>query len=149
MPAAGDGQWAPAGFGRRLLALFYDSLLVFAVAFFAGWAFVAVAGDARPAVGRHVFQAYLFCVLGVYFVLCWRRGGGTLAMHTWKLRLVRRDGGRIGLAQAWLRYVLAWPSLLLGAGLLWALVDRDGQFLHDRLARTRIVLDPGRAARSG
>ncbi|MFN9122921.1 MAG: RDD family protein, partial [bacterium] len=38
------------------------------------------------------------------------------------------------------RYLLAWPSVLAaGAGLAWALVDRDRQFLHDRLAGTRLV----------
>jgi uncharacterized RDD family membrane protein YckC len=131
-----------AGLGRRAMAMLYESLLVFAVAFFAGWLFFTVAGETRSAIQRHVFQAYLLLVIGTYFVLCWRRGGGTLAMRTWRLRLVRRDGARIGLAQAWSRYALACLSLLLaGAGFLWALVDRDRQFLHDRLAGTRIVLD--------
>ena len=134
-----------AALGRRLLAMLYDALLVFAVAFFAGLAFYAVVGDVQPAPKRHLFQAYLFVVLGAYFVFCWCRGGGTLAMRTWKLRLVRGDGGQPRAAQAWLRYALAWPSILLaGAGLLWALFDRDRQFLHDRLAGTRIVKDPGR-----
>ena len=136
-----------AGLGRRIMALLYESLLAFAVAFFAAWAFFAVAGEIGSGFTRHLFQAYIFVVLGGYFVLCWRRGGGTLAMHTWRLRLVRRDGARVGLGQAWLRYALAWPSfLLLGAGILWALVDRDRQFLHDRLAGTRIVLDPRSAS---
>jgi len=46
-------------------------------------------------------------------------------------------------ARCWLRYALAWPSVLLfGAGLLWALIDRDRQFLHDRLAGTCVVLLP-------
>lgn len=150
MPPGRTGELLPAGLGRRLMAMLYDSLLVFAVAFFAGLAFFAVAGEGRSSLERHAFQVYLFVVLGCYFVICWRRGGGTLAMHTWRLRLVGHDGARVGLGQAWLRYLLAWPSLmLLGAGLLWALVDRDGQFLHDRLARTRIVIDPVRAAGSG
>jgi uncharacterized RDD family membrane protein YckC len=141
-----DGEPMLAPLGRRLLAMLYDSLLVFAVAFFATLAFLAVAGDTSSPPARHLFQAYLFIVLGGYFVICWCRAGGTLAMRTWKLRLVQADGGRPGMAQAWLRYVLAWPSItLLGAGLLWAFVDRDRQFLHDRLARTRIVMDTARA----
>jgi uncharacterized RDD family membrane protein YckC len=42
--------------------------------------------------------------------------------------------------QAVLRYLAAWPSILLfGIGILWFLVDRDKQFLHDRIAGTRIV----------
>ena len=31
----------------------------------------------------------------------------------------------------------------LAAGLIWALFDRDRQFLHDRLAGTRIVFKQG------
>jgi uncharacterized RDD family membrane protein YckC len=142
MPAAPEELPVTAGLGRRLLAMLYDALLVFAVTFLAGLAFYTVAGEAHSGVMRHVFQGFVFIVLGGYFVLCWRRGG-TLAMQTWRLRLLRQDRGRVRLGQAWLRYTLAWPSiLLLGAGVLWALVDRDRQFLHDRLARTRIVLEP-------
>lgn len=32
-------------------------------------------------------------------------------------------------------------SLLAGAGFLWALVDREGLFLHDRLAGTKIIMN--------
>ena len=53
------------------------------------------------------------------------------------------DGDAVSLKQGWLRYALAWPSVLLcGIGLWWALIDRDRQFLHDRLAGTRIILLP-------
>jgi uncharacterized RDD family membrane protein YckC len=144
MPPGADAARAAAGIGRRLMAMLYESLLVFAVTFFAGLAFYAAAGEIHPGFMRHGFQAYLFLVLGSYFVLCWRASGATLAMQTWRLRVVRRDGRPIGLAQAWLRYALAWPSLLLaGAGIFWALLDRDRQFLHDRLAGTRIVRTAG------
>jgi uncharacterized RDD family membrane protein YckC len=43
-------------------------------------------------------------------------------------------------ARAVHRYVLAVLGLVaLGLGFAWALVDRDRQFLHDRLAGTAIV----------
>jgi uncharacterized RDD family membrane protein YckC len=123
------------------MAMLYESLLVFAVAFFATLAFLAVTGGMRSELERHALQFYLFLVLGAYFVVCWCRGGATLAMHTWRLRVVRKDGSRIGFAQAWLRYALAWVSLLgFGVGFLWALFDRDGLFLHDRLSGTRLML---------
>ena len=64
-------------------------------------------------------------------------------MQTWKLRIVTTDGNPVSLKQGWLRYALAWPSVLLGGvGLWWAIFDRDKQFLHDRLAGTRIILLP-------
>jgi uncharacterized RDD family membrane protein YckC len=79
--------------------------------------------------------------MGIYFIWYWRHGGQTLAMQTWKLKLVGADGNPASLGQLCLRYFLSWPSLLFyGAGLLWVLLDRDRQFLHDRLAGTRIVI---------
>jgi uncharacterized RDD family membrane protein YckC len=85
--------------------------------------------------------AHFLLVLLAYFLWFWRHGGQTLAMQTWKLRLESALTGRtITPLQAILRFGLCFPSLLLfGAGLVWAVFDRDRQFLHDRLAGTRIV----------
>lgn len=84
---------------------------------------------------------HIFLVLLAYFVWFWRKSGQTLAMQTWKIKVVGADNAaRVSLRQAFLRYALSWPSVLLfGVGILWALFDRDRQFLHDRLAGTRIV----------
>src|SRR5262245_6391345 len=126
--------------GKRLLSTVYEALLAFAVAFLAGVAFHGAAQGRLAGAERLLFQIYLFLVLGIYFIVCWSRGGRTLPMQTWRMQLVRRDGGRVEVGRAALRYVLAWFSLLaFGAGFLWAWLDRDRQFLHDRLAGTRIV----------
>lgn len=83
----------------------------------------------------------LLIVMGLYFSWFWFHGGQTLAMKTWKFCL--RDastGGRVSMARAALRHLLAWLSLgLAGLGVLWALFDRHGQFLHDRLAGTCLI----------
>jgi uncharacterized RDD family membrane protein YckC len=61
-------------------------------------------------------------------------------MQTWQLQLRSIDGKQPSWRQLALRYAIAWPSILFyGVGLLWALLDRDQQFLHDRLAGTQIV----------
>ncbi len=126
---------------RRLICMVYESFLVFAVAIFASLPFLAVAGIDTIGWMRHAYQGYLFLAIGTYFIWCWRRRGQTLAMKTWKLRLVGADGARVTLRQAMLRYACAWPSLLLGGiGILYAYADPERQFLHDRLAGTRIVI---------
>ena len=118
----------------------YESLLLCGVTFFAGLLFLGASGGAPGGWLRHAFQLYLFLVIGLYFAGSWRRRGQTLAMKTWKLRLVGANGARITLRQALLRYVCAWPCLALGGiGILYAPFDRDRQFLHDRLAGTKIV----------
>lgn len=91
-------------------------------------------------VGGLLLWLHVFLAMGIYFVWYWRHGGQTLAMQTWKICIVSALGGPLQLWQAWLRYALAWAGIIFGgAGLLWALFDRDRQFLHDRLAGTRIV----------
>lgn len=94
----------------------------------------------RVAFSGALLWLHVALVLMVYFVWYWRNGGQTLAMQTWKIRLVARNGETPAGGQALLRYALAWPSLLLGGvGILWALFDPDRQFLHDRLAGTRLI----------
>lgn len=131
-----------AGLRRRLASLLYETLLLLGVlglTFMVPYLLLGVFFGLAPA--GWVAWLHLYAVLGMYFVWYWRRRGQTLAMQTWKLRLVTAEGRGPGLATSWLRYTLAWPSVLcFGLGLAWALVDRDRQFLHDRLAGTRIVL---------
>jgi uncharacterized RDD family membrane protein YckC len=118
----------------------YELVLAFAISFFASLLFYGAASGRVSGLARHIYQGYLIAVLGLYFIWCWHRGGQTLPMKTWKLRLVRADGGPVSVGTASLRYVLACMSALMaGAGFFWALFDRDRQFLHDRIAGTRIV----------
>jgi uncharacterized RDD family membrane protein YckC len=125
---------------RRLICMVYESLLLCGVTFFASLLFLGLSRDTPTGWLRHAFQAYLFLVIGLYFAGSWRLGGQTLPMKTWKLRLVGVNGARITLRQALLRYVCAWPCLALcGIGILYAPFDRERQFLHDRLAGTKIV----------
>lgn len=127
----------------RFGAIVYESVLLFGITFIASWVFVTTLGDATHGAMRFVFRGYLFTVLGVYFVFCWRRTGQTLAMKTWGLRLRGADGRSISLPLAIARYTLAVAgATCAGAGFVWAFVDRDRQFLHDRLLGSRIVRAP-------
>ena len=142
---------------RRLASLLYEGILVFGVAFIAAYLFLTLTQSTFPIPSpvRHVFQVYMFAVTGLYLVWCWRHGGQTLPMKTWKMRLADRTGRPLSLGRAWWRYTLIWlcllPALalyalgykwglaLLPMPLAWALIDRDRQFLHDRLAGTAIL----------
>jgi uncharacterized RDD family membrane protein YckC len=113
-----------------------------------------------PAVG--CLLAALLVAVGVYFVYCWVRAGQTLAMKSWRLRLVDRDGRLLRPGRAVLRYLLAWtlfaPGLLFiaatGAGglsillalaasvlamLAFAGIGPRRQLLHDLLLGSRVI----------
>lgn len=130
-----------AGIRRRLASMLYESLLllgVLSVAFMLPH--LALGMGYEIVLPGPILFLHLAGVMGFYFVWYWRHGGQTLAMQTWRLRIVSVDGNPPELKQLLLRYALSWPSLLFyGVGLIWAIFDRDRQFLHERLSGTRII----------
>ena len=130
------------GIARRLAAMAYESMLLFAVLVLTLiFPHLLLGAFTHRAATPALLWAHLFVVLLAYCVGFWTYGGQTLAMKTWRIRLVTRCGTPLRPAQALLRYLLCWPSLgLCGIGVLWALFDRDRQFLHDRIAGTRLVV---------
>ena len=121
----------------------YEAVLLFAVAFFAAWLFFFASGarDATSGWLRYALQLFIAVVFASYFLWCWLRGGQTLAMKAWHIRVVD-----VTPMQALLRLVLAAVLVPTGISIVWSFFDRDRQFLHDRLAGTRLVSVPrGRA----
>lgn len=132
---------------RRISSMAYESLLllgVLSVSFMLPHLALGMGFDI--VLPGWILLSHVFIVLGVYFLWYWHHGGQTLAMQTWKIQLSTPGGTQPSLPRLVLRYVLAWPSVLyFGAGVLWALFDRDRQFLHDRLAGTRLVFKQGQS----
>jgi uncharacterized RDD family membrane protein YckC len=128
------------GVARRLASGLYELLILAAVLLIATFPFLAIVGDATVGWKRHLLQAWVLGISGAYLVWFWTRGGQTLAMKTWRIRLVRDDGGPVNSGRAAHRYLLAVLGLAaLGVGFAWAFFDRDRQFLHDRLAGTALI----------
>jgi uncharacterized RDD family membrane protein YckC len=127
--------------------LIYDALVVIALSFACAWVFLWLVGDATHGIKRYALQLFLCLSVGTYFVWCWLKSGQTLAMQTWQLKLVNQDAQLLSVKVAVARYVLACVSLMLfGLGFLWAIIDRDHLFLHDRLLQTRIIVVPRNTA---
>ena len=129
------------GMLRRLASMLYESILLFAVAFLGTWLYQFAAGTFQIEGWRMtLLQFFLLGLFAVYFLWCWLRGGQTLAMKTWRIRLVARDGhARLAPKAALLRFVYALLLVPTLIGICWAMVDRDRQFLHDRLAGSLLI----------
>ncbi|RJG00063.1 RDD family protein [Noviherbaspirillum saxi] len=151
---------------RRLASMTYEAMLLFGVAFVSGLVFATAMQQKHALYMRHTLQAFLFVVIGLYFIWCWVRSGQTLAMKTWHVKLVTVDNMPIDFRRATIRYFLGWMwvlpgllaawaldvkdttsvSLLIGGNVvLWTLtafLDPQRQFLHDRIAGTRIIQVP-------
>ena len=149
---------------RRLACLVYEGVLLFAVVFFSGLLFSTLTQSHHAMEHRTALQAVIFIVLALYFVWCWHHGQ-TLAMRTWRIRLVDRQGRALTKKRALVRYLLSWlwflPSLVaiapfhptgpaaisivLGWILIWAILSRfhpQRQFWHDAWAGTFLIRSP-------
>jgi uncharacterized RDD family membrane protein YckC len=139
----------------------YEGLLLFGVVFLAGYLFGTLSQTRNAMDNRNALQAFLFVIFGIYFVWFWAKGQ-SLAMKTWDIRVVDKQGQRITQKRGLLRYVLSWlwflPPLVgswlfdlsagesvviaLGWVSVWAvlaLFHPERQFWHDALAGTRLI----------
>ena len=162
---------APAGFLRRLAALVYDSLLVVALLFIATFAVLPLTGGEAITIdsrgfGAYAYRGWLLAVAFGYFGFCWVRGGQTLGLRAWRLRLQSWDGSAANWADAAIRFtsgatlamlaaiglwLLGSPGWSLGdlpallmllpaiANLAWIFVDRHGRSLQDLAGSMRLV----------
>ena len=151
---------------RRLVAMVYEAFLLIAVEALAVFIYIFVTGNRQDPAYRAGLMVFLFLVTAAYFVHAWSGSGFTLAMKTWRIKVVKVGSSRVPLRNAAIRYLLAWgwfaPALAVGALLdfhrltQWAIVlllglvawgltaflDKDRQFLHDRIAGTRLIALP-------
>ncbi|MEF8792956.1 RDD family protein [Thiohalorhabdus sp.] len=132
---------------RRLGAATYDALICAALVMAVGLASTALTGGANEdmrgpgPVGRTLVQLALLAAPPAYFLGSWVRGGQTVGMRPWRLRVVDPAGGAISLKAAGIRLLtalLSWAPL--GLGFWWALIDPDRLTWHDRLSRTHLML---------
>lgn len=128
--------------GWRLLALTYDFFPVLALWFVTAGVFTLLHGDAVRGgwLGALEFVV-LWTIAGLYATVSWRRGGQTIGMRPWRMRVIdAATSGNATWRQLWLRYAVGSVALLLaGLGFWWAWSDPDRLTWHDRLSATRMV----------
>jgi uncharacterized RDD family membrane protein YckC len=146
---------------RRMACWLYEGMLMFGVVFIAGYLFSTLTQTRNALDNRHLQQAFLFVVFGIYFTWFWAKGQ-TLAMKTWHIRVVDSAGCPLTQGRALLRYVLCWvwffpplaaagayslssgetTVLAIGWIAIWAILSRfhpHQQFFHDAMAGTRLI----------
>lgn len=157
------GALSTPGLARRMAAFVYEGVLLFGVLFVAAYLYSALTQQRHALQGQTGLQLFVFIVLAIYFVAFWTRGGQTVAMRAWHVRLVTADGLPVSQARALARYLSSWiwfvPALatawlaglhrpleifgLLAVGVvayaLLSFAHPERQFWHDALCGTRLV----------
>lgn len=137
-----DGP-APAGLARRFAAALYDLLLVAGIVMASSFVLIIARGGRAVPVGHPGYQLFLVAQAAAFFILFWHRGGQTLGMRAWRIRVESLRGEPLTLPVAARRFAAALLSLAaFGLGFLWMLIDPLKRTWHDRLSGTRVVLLP-------
>ena len=130
----------PASFWRRLMSMLYDLPVVVVLWMLATAIAMAMGMENRTAGKDPWYTVGLLLIWFGYLGWSWTRGGMTLGMRAWKLRIETSEGKNPDWSRCLLRFALSGLSwAAAGLGYLWMLIDRDGLTWHDRLSQTRIV----------
>ncbi|MDQ0009888.1 putative RDD family membrane protein YckC [Luteibacter jiangsuensis] len=155
-----DASIAPAW--RRFTAIVYDALAVVAIVMVVGLLTqFATGGHLVDDTGQLLawwYQPLQGLVVGAYFLASWMRGGQTLGMRPWRIRVTGNQGQPVSGKRGMVRLVVAalplalltiYPLVSLKTALLaplagWAVLllpaffDRRRRAIHDMVAGTEI-----------
>jgi uncharacterized RDD family membrane protein YckC len=133
---------------RRLCALAYDAIILFALCALVTLGFIpmnrgdAVTGIDTPML-EYFYRTALVAAIAGYSCYCWTHGGQTIGMLAWRLRVVRESGGTLDWPLALRRFAAACVSLGgAGLGLLWVALDPGRRAWHDRWTHTQVIVLP-------
>lgn len=145
VPVLDGASAALASFGARALALFIDTLLVFAAAVIVALLFWLLGGSLdflspslQPA-GYWLYRVLLVLGAAAYFIVLTAMTGQTLGKQVAGVIVLQRDGHIITLRASALRFLAYVLSALpLGLGFWWALWDERNEAWHDKAAKTAV-----------
>lgn len=135
----------PASLWLRLAAAIYDLFpLIGLWMLTAALALLFAHGAVDPAHPTNAWRLglrfALFTVTGAYFAISWARGGQTIGMRAWRLRVVDANGNALPWPRCVLRFLVACVSLgVVALGFLWCLFDARKRAWHDIAARSVLV----------
>ena len=144
-----------AGFFRRLLAMVYDTLVAVAVGMCAAMVLIVtlvvllkngvldLRGYGEPAdliqnslLYKTIIQLWVGAWVAGFFLWFWKKGGQTLGMRAWRLRIYSTVEEPV----TWPRLLLRLIASLGGLGTLLVLFDvKNKQSLQDRMAKTEVL----------
>lgn len=131
---------------KRLVASIYDLLPLAALLMVATALLLPLTGGSEmPRQGwRHIaYQTWIFGLTALYYIWSWHRGGQTIGMRAWRLRVQTPAGERPTLRIASLRFVLSLVAIgAAGLGLIWSLFDPKRRMWQDRWTDTEVVVIP-------
>ena len=131
------------GFFRRILALFYDSLLIIGIIF--GFLLLITRLFNKTFNESPIeifFLQVTYVLIGIiFFTYFWKvNNGQTLGMQVWKIKVIHESDGDLSTVTLLLRslYGLVFNSLF-GINYIYIFFNKEKRSLNDILSKTKVV----------
>jgi len=143
-----------AKFGKRLLSILYDVLIIFFITvvitiliqqLIIGLELTTLetikdgAGEIAVIPSDSFLSLFLkslwTTISFFYFAYFWTKKGQTPGMKVWKIKAITHHGSLMSWKNALYRYVFS----IFGLGLIWILFDKQKLALQDRLSNTHLI----------
>jgi len=140
----------PAGFMRRLMAWIYDLLgaaAVFILALVVGqlilylstfWWIDDFSAFTVQVSKNPLWALYHIVAIQYYYVWCWVKGGQTVGMRAWRMKLIHADGSYLTWREGFIRATLS----LGGIAHIWSLFNKEKRGWHDIATDSYMVVFP-------
>ncbi|MCJ7816087.1 MAG: RDD family protein, partial [Xanthomonadales bacterium] len=104
---------SPCSLLRRLAIIVYDGIVVISLLMLATMLAMLAGFGGRTAMKDPIYTGYLLAVWFIYLAWCWHKGGMTVGMRAWRVKIEDRDGHRPGWGMSALRFLVSLVSAAL------------------------------------
>ena len=130
----------PCGFFRRLAIIGYDIAIVVSLFILATMLAMLAGFGGGTALKDPGYTLYLFAVWFLYITWCWHKGGMTVGMRAWRVKIEDKNGHKPGWGKSTIRFLTSLVSVsTVGLGFFWSLFDSRRRAWHDMLSGTRLT----------
>lgn len=142
-------NYIPGSLWRRLAAIIYDGLLLFAIMMIAMALTLPFTGFKGSSEYNPVISLYLLSVIFFFNGWFWTHGGQTLGMRAWRIQLIKTNGEPLNWTLALARFCLSLPFwgyvvlvlMTLSDKVDLAVMSESPRWLLYAIALTWLVID--------
>ena len=118
----------------------YDFVIVISLLMLATWLAMLAGFGGRTAMKDPAYTIYLLSIWFFYLAWCWHKGGMTVGMRAWRVKIEDESGNRPGWGKSTIRFLASLLSAAaVGIGFAWALFDSRKRTWHDILSGSRLI----------
>ena len=118
----------------------YDFVIVISLLMLATLLAMFAGFGGRTAMQDPAYTIYLLSIWFFYLAWCWHKGGMTVGMRAWRVKIEDESGNRPGWGKSTIRFLASLLSAAaVGIGFAWALFDSRKRTWHDILSGSRLI----------